>query len=335
MLHYEFTQTHYQAGLQQGRALRARGAAIAGSPVFALTDQARRFAAHCLPFYEQYCPQLLQELAGIADGQGTERELLCHTALCIYCAPPQNHCTCFAFAGAQGPVFGRNSDFLAQLAPLNSNCLYRLEGAYPFLANTTAFVQMEDGINSQGLAVGLTFVCPRELRPGLNAGMMLRLLLERCATTGEAVDLLRELPAASSQTFTLADRAGSLAVVEKAPAAFALQRPRPGQPYLAAVNHFYTEALSPYNPPAGFDDWRSAQRYATARRALKEHPNGDAAFAQALLAGEYGFLCQKGGPAGADTVWSVVYDLGQGRIYRAEGNPSRTAFAEDKRLRLP
>ena len=35
-----------------------------------------------------------------------------------------------------------------------------------------------------------------------------------------------------------------------------------------------------------------------------------------------------------DTVWSVIYDLKNKKIYRVEGNPSRKKFIEDKRFKL-
>jgi len=35
------------------------------------------------------------------------------------------------------------------------NCIYKLNEVYSFNGNTTAFVQMEDGINEHGLAIGL------------------------------------------------------------------------------------------------------------------------------------------------------------------------------------
>ena len=42
-----------------------------------------------------------------------------------------------------------------------------------------------------------------------------------------------------------------------------------------------------------------------------------------ILSGKYGFMCQYDRKKGADTVWSVVYDLKNKKIYRVEGNPSR------------
>ena len=59
------------------------------------------------------------------------------------------------------------------------NCIYQFTNdSYAFNGNTTACVEMEDGINEYGLAIGLTAVYPTVKQLGLNAGMMLRLFLE-------------------------------------------------------------------------------------------------------------------------------------------------------------
>ena len=73
---------------------------------------------------------------------------------------------------------------------------------------------MEDGINEYGLAIGLTAVYPTVKQLGLNAGMMLRLFLEKCKTVDEVIQLLNTLPIASSQTFTLVDTGGDIALIE-------------------------------------------------------------------------------------------------------------------------
>lgn len=62
-----------------------------------------------------------------------------------------------------------------------------------------------DGGNEHGFAAGLTFVYPVRIAPGLNAGMLLRYLLEKCQIVKEVLESLRQLPIASAQTFTLAD----------------------------------------------------------------------------------------------------------------------------------
>ena len=50
----------------------------------------------------------------------------------------------------------------------------------------------------------------------------------------------------------------------------------------------------------------------------------DLVFVKKLLSGDYGFLCQYDRSTGKDTVWSVIYDLKQHKIYRSEGNPRRS-----------
>lgn len=96
----------------------------------------------------------------------------------MYCFEFNNHCTCFACKDEDHILFARNSDFLVELEKLYMNCLYDLENSYAFKGNTSAFVQMEDGNNEFGLAVGLTFIYPLAVKPGFNAGRLVRYILE-------------------------------------------------------------------------------------------------------------------------------------------------------------
>lgn len=196
MYHGTFKNTHYQAGFHWGEMLRKHGNFIHKQHTFQITKERKKFAMQCLPVYEKYYPEVLEEIKGIADGQQSSYEDLCTFLLSMYCFEFSNHCTCFAFRDQEHIVFGRNSDFLTELKKLYMNCLYQLDGGYSFQGNTTAFVQMEDGIN------------------------------------------------------------------------------------------------------------------------------------------EYGFMCQYDRKAGADTVWSVIYDIKEQKIYRVEGNPSRKGFKEDKRFKF-
>ena len=45
-------------------------------------------------------------------------------------------------------------------------------------------------------------------------------------------------------------------------------------------------------------------------------------------------MCQYDRKTNADTVWSVIYDIKNKKIYRVEGNPSRKQFKEDTRLKF-
>lgn len=332
MYHGRFAKTHYEAGYKWGRLLLKNGKKLDHCPTFALTTDKFVFAEACLKEYQTYFPEVLDEIQGIADGNEVPARTLHALLFCMYCFAFDNKCTCFAFSTADEIVFARNSDFLVSLEKLYMNCLYRLENGYAFNGNTTAFVQMEDGVNQHGLAVGLTFVYPHIRKPGFNAGMLLRYLLEKCKTTAEAVNELHRLPIASAQALTLADKSGEIAVVECNPCSIEVIRPRVGEMFVAAANNFNSEKMQPYRNPK-IDDWRSDERYQTVHSALTQNKDRYAvAFAKDILSGKYGFMCQYNRKQNADTVWSVVYDLKRKQLWRAEGNPSRKHFEKDIRF---
>jgi len=279
-------------------------------------------------------PELLDEIQGIADGQQLPVETLESILFPMYSMRFENHCTCFAFSNESKIVFARNSDFLVSIEKLYMNCQYALEGAYAFNGNTTAYVEMEDGVNEHGLAAGLCFVYPKINKPGFNAGMLIRYILEKCKTTNDAISALKRLPIASSQTITLADRSGDIAVVECNAEKFVVIRPEPGRNFVAAANCFVSNEMLPYRNTE-VDDWRADELWRTARDTLANNPQKlSVGFAEDILAGKHGFMCQYDRKTNADTVWSLVYDLKRKQIWRAEGNPSRKVFGEDTRMKL-
>lgn len=330
-MHHDTLQgTHYDAGFRWGTMLRERGNILLRDVPFALTEDRLAYARACLPMYQTYDPEALEEIQGIADGQQCDAGLLRAVLLSMYAMPPGRCCSCLAVTAEQRIFFGRNSDFLTALEHLNRNVRYRLKGAYALTGNTTAFVELEDGVNEYGLAAGLTSVYPLKRQPGLQAGLLLRHLLERCRNVAEALARLRELPVASAMTLTLADSAGELAVVEAAADRLAVGRPADfGGPFVCATNRFHLPGMKQLNQ-ARIDDWRAEERYQTMVSALSGGNSAcDLAFVQELLAGKYGFLCQYDRGTGRDTVWSVVYELRDKKIYRSEGNPGRQPFRED------
>ena len=53
-----------------------------------------------------------------------------------------------------------------------------------------------------------------------------------------------------------------------------------------------------------------------------------------ILSGKYGFMCEYDRKTDADTVWSVIYDIGNNAIYRVDGNPKRKEFKRDMRFKF-
>ena len=334
MYHGRFKGTHYEAGFKWGSQLRKNGKILDFCPTYELTEEKYSFAKACIKEYEKYFPEVLDEIQGIADGNEVPVETLQAMLFSMYCFTFDNKCTCFAISTGSEIIFARNSDFLVSLEKLYMNCLYDLRKGYSFNGNTTAFVEMEDGVNQYGLAVGLTFIYPMLRKPGFNSGMLTRFLLEKCKTTYEALEVLKQLPIASAQTLTIADKRGDIAVVECNPEKIVIIGAKEKYNFVATANNFNSAGMKMYRNP-DIDDWYSDKRYNTVYTALETRVEEySIEFAQRLLSGEYGFMCQYDRKKDADTVWSVIYDLKRNEIWRVEGNPGRKGFKQDVRMKI-
>ncbi len=334
MYHGRFKKSHYEAGYNWGNLLYKNGKNIDQTPTFKITEERKAFAGECLPIYEKYYPEVLEEIKGLADGQKGRYEDFYTFLLSMYCFEFNNHCTCFAFKDKDNLIFGRNSDFLVALEKLYMNCLYKLNRGYGFNGNTTAFIEMEDGINEHGLAVGLTFIYPKIIKAGFNSGMLVRYLLEKCKTTSEVIESLNMIPIASQQTLSVIDNAGNFAVIECNCSHIEIIKPAGHNCFIVATNSFVSQKMAEYNNHA-IDNWHSEERYSVAYNVLKENRNHfSVGLARDILSGKHGFMCQYKRNKGADTVWSVIYDIKNKKIFRAEGNPSRKKFVEDTRMKF-
>ena len=225
-----------------------------------------------------------------------------------------------------------STKLLVDLEKLYMNCLYDLDNVYSFNGNTTAFVEMEDGINEYGLSVGLTFVYPTIIKAGFNSGILVRYLLEKCRTTNEAIQILKHIPIASQQTLTIADNTGNIAVIECNAENVEVIKEKDN--FVIATNEFSSKNMKKYNN-YNVDDWKAQERYEVGYNALiKNKDNLSFDLAKDILSGKYGFMCQYDRKTNADTVWSVIYDIKNKKVYRVEGNPSRKKFKEDLRLKF-
>lgn len=335
MYHSRFKGSHYEAGYKWGKSVLKNKGKITDCHTFKITKERKDFAKECISVYKKYFPEILDEIKGIADGQKISYEDLYTFLFSMYCFEFENKCTCFVVKKDDEIIFGRNSDFLTEIEKLYDSCYYKLEDCYSFIGNTTAFVEMEDGVNEYGLAAGLTFVYPKIRKAGLNAGMLVRYFLEKCRTVKDVLEKIKNLPIASAQTITLADKTGDMAVIECNPEKVKIIYPEENYNFIVSANNFNSREMREYKNPEGINDWNSEERYRTAYEALKENKNNCSfEFAVNLLSGKYGFMCQYDRKKGADTVWSSIYILNENKIYRAEGNPSRKKFREDKRLKF-
>jgi predicted choloylglycine hydrolase len=81
------------------------------------------------------------------------------------------------------------------------------------IATTDCLIGALDGLNEHGLAAALAFGGRSVVGEGFAAPMVLRYVLETCATTAQAVAALQRVPVYMAYTFALVDRAGDHATV--------------------------------------------------------------------------------------------------------------------------
>lgn len=331
MIHTTWAGTHYEAGRNEGTQLFERGI----NPVqnIPISEERAEYVKQCVPIYERYYPEIIQEITGMAGGLHVPTIDLANFLFSMYCFVFHNKCSVFAFSYQDKVLFGRNSDFLTSVEDACQSAFYHLEDTISFVGNTTAWTEMEDGVNEYGLAVGLTFIYPILIHPGFNAGMLVRYLLETCKSTQEAIHALNYLPIGSPQTITLADASGAMAVVECNCEKIVVRYPQDGCPYVFTTNHFNSSEMQKYQY-IGADDSFSHKRYDTLTSAFQEKPNEPMQFASNVLSGKKGFLCQYDRSQGLDTVWSSIYHLTDHQIYRCEGNPSKISYQLDTRMQF-
>ncbi len=333
MYHVRLKGNHYEIGYHWGSLLASRGNYILNNIPFTITEDRIHFSKQCIPIYKEYFPDILNEIQGLADGQKCSVDDLYTVLFSMYAMPPACNCSCFAVSNGENIFFGRNSDFLTELRKSNMNVIYYFSGiSYDFVGNTTSFIEIEDGVNEKGLAIGLTSVYPDKIKPGLNAGMMLRLFLEKCSLTNEVIELIYKIPISSAQTFTVADITGDIAVIEFNATKIEIIKPLENMPFVCATNVFHSEKMSLFNNDT-IDNWQAEERYQTLINTLKNKASTmNIDNAKELLSGKDGFLCQYDRKTGKDTVWSVIYDLKKKQIYQVNGNPGRKKFNKDDRF---
>lgn len=327
MYHQRVKGGHYDIGLKTGKILKKKK--IDFDRLIDLNQFQKNFGKKSQEILAEVFPEVCEEIRGMTDGLNHPYGEFAAWLLCMGCCYDPKGCTAFCFIHDNNVFYGRNNDLPPFLKKTSASILYELKNGHSFIGNTSSMINFEEGLNEYGLAVAMEFIVPTMIVPGMNSVFLVRYILEKCATTKEAIDALKSLPIASACNIVMADNRGEMAVAECMPKRVFLRRPAPDENFLVAANHFVSEEMSCNNASIIFS---SDRRYQTAYNALKNIDCLDGIeFAQAILSGKHGFMCQYDKALHFETIWSSVFDVSNGKIFRAEGNPSRTKFKEDIR----
>jgi predicted choloylglycine hydrolase len=188
--------------------------------------------------FAKYAPALWEEIGGLADGLGVPTERAAYWFGNGGLRPPIGACSAVMTAD----VYGRNYDFRPRYYEARF-ILLQVSGTHASIGSSHQLTGRMDGMNQHGLMIGLHLIKKNPRFPGLSSILIVRMILDQCSTTEEAVAKLRQLPHAMQYNYSLLDANGAAAVVEAGSGAVAV---RTGS-WLACTNHFQSALLRPLN----------------------------------------------------------------------------------------
>lgn len=202
-----------------------------------------------------WAPNIWEELHGLADGLKIPLERAVAEYSNGRLRYPPRGCSAVMSAG----LYGRNYDYdvrrydriLVAIQP---------KGVHASIGFSDRFTGRVDGMNEHGLCAGLHQVSEAAARPGLVCILIVRIVLDQCATTREAVALLRRIPHGLSFNYSLMDAGGCAAVVEASPAAVVVRE----GPQLGCSNHFLSPSQQAFNRrnPASYRHLPALEKFA-------------------------------------------------------------------------
>jgi predicted choloylglycine hydrolase len=282
-------------------------------------DAARPSYAVARRMLQEHMPELvgtwerLVELAGGGD--------LAARLLALYDPPPLVSGCSQAVFGGPAPVLVRNYDFDPTVLEGVVWCS-TLTGRR-VIGMTDCLWGLLDGMNDAGLAVSLAFGGRRATAEGFAIALVLRYLLEVCATTEAALAVLGRIPVQAAYNLTLLDRGGHAVTATVGP-----DGPPVVRATAVATNHPQHVEWAEHARATG-----SVEREGRLLDLLADPATAEEAFVEAFLAPP---LHNTAYAAGFGTLYTAVHRPADGSIeYRWPGvrwRQSLHAFEEGTRV---
>ncbi|MFX0125662.1 MAG: C45 family autoproteolytic acyltransferase/hydrolase [Candidatus Hodarchaeota archaeon] len=308
------------------------------------------WASVCENTMQQYTPELLEELQGIADAANLNKVRLNAIILwdCSYIksfsTTSKHHCTVFTVPGKHTesgkPVMARNYDWSTEvrdyiamhyISPLNKirNVLF-----------TDHFVGGFDGVNEAGLACGCTVAAyyNGDVKPGIMLNMAIRWILDSFTTVQEAVNFLEEVQLCEGNIYLIADKSGACARVEATPNKVFTTYTQ--DEFLIATNHFQsnemkrledqitdTNAHTTLTRLEGIQNWYSAHKKPipidSIKLILRDHKYGVCDHVKGVIYSENGNRKEEDI---ASTLFSWIATLGINELDVCLGSPCKNDY---------
>lgn len=189
--------------------------------------------------YSLHAPHLLEELYGIADAMDIPfRKAALFSG---YGAPEIQGMGCSSIVSHRMLV--RNYDFSPVVYDARLVFVQPDEG-YASVGHSLHVMGRAEGVNEKGLAVALHFVNHKDTQNGLTGASVIRILLDTCENTDQAVNMIKQLPHSWSYNFSIGDAEGNTVVVEESPFEIKV---RTDTNLLLCTNHFQKREMGRLN----------------------------------------------------------------------------------------
>lgn len=162
----------------------------------------------CRKKLKEYMPELVSlydRLVSLAGGGDLEARFLS-----LYGPPPYlSGCSQLAFK-IHSPYLIRNYDYSPKLF---EGGIWQTRWLRPVIGMSDSLWGLLDGLNDAGLCVSLSFGGSRKVGSGFGIPLIVRYILETCATTQEACQAVKSIPSHMAYNLTFMDRNGRHATV--------------------------------------------------------------------------------------------------------------------------
>ena len=325
MYHPRLYGDFYEMGFKYGTLLKEKANFVLPE----ISTEKKEFGLESYQELQRFYPEVIDEIKGFAKGINDTAENLGAFLLSLGIFETSGQCSVFAFNNNDSVIIGRNYDMLFEFKKFTESSLIAPKDKLSYISQSDVFIGRSDGINEKGLSIAMSFVNGTEVQPGIGFHFIIRKVLENCSNTEQAIKLIQEAKVASANNFLIADKNYDMVVVESAPQKCVTRRPQEGENFIYITNQFITDEMKPFDK--GGVEWsRSAERYNGLKENLSSIESLDLEKAKKILSDKC--VCLNLRKERFGTIWSVVANLNELKIERAETKPKPTNYKLETRL---
>ncbi|CDQ40427.1 C45 family autoproteolytic acyltransferase/hydolase [Virgibacillus salexigens] len=226
----QFRGSHYDYGVYQGKLLK-QSPILHNRKIQWESQKFRHFIVDIntvKQMLHHFAPGIWEELKGLADALSMKMEDAIQDFGGYYLEYGRSGCS--IYTGSHYLVRNYDND------PSSYEGRYAIyqptDHGFATIGPTMQITGRTDGMNEKGLAMGYNFINRKKSQDGFLCNMIGRIVLENCATIGDAISLLKEIPHRHSFSYCVIDRNRQSIIIEASPRSIALQKSN------ICTNHF-------------------------------------------------------------------------------------------------